>query len=110
MTNEIFKDLWGNIYDYEIYDNKEGRGYHITKNGRKEWHQYDQFLFYPEKTLEENAILHIRKIIKREAEVERERISIEDLQKQIDHLKTENEELKKINAEQDTMLAELAML
>ena len=95
---------------YEI--DEKGTGYYIKDrdNALSTIYQYPPYIPYPKNTIQESAQAHIDRILKDEAEAERERISIEDLQKQIDNLKTENEELKKINAEQDTMLAELAML
>lgn len=98
-----------NLY-YEI--DEKGTGYYIKdrNNALSVTHQFPPFIPHPRLTVEESAQAHIDRILRDEAEAEKERISIEDLQKQIDNLKTENEELKKINAEQDTMLAELAML
>lgn len=95
---------------YEI--DEKGTGYYIKdrNNALSVTHQFPPFIPHPRETVEESAQAHIDRILRDEAEAEKERISIEDLQKQIDNLKTENEELKKINAEQDTMLAELAML
>ena len=95
---------------YEI--DEKGTGYYIKdrNNALSVTHQFPPFIPHPRGTVEESAQAHIDRILRDEAEAEKERISIEDLQKQIDNLKTENEELKKINAEQDTMLAELAML
>ncbi len=110
---EIYKDILENVYTYTTYEKDEygRRGYRIFKNGDRYLNQYDEFIKFPNSgSLEQSAIKHIQEIIDNVAEAEKERISIENLQKQIDKLKTENEELKKINAEQDTMLAELAML
>lgn len=105
---EIYKDKYECTYQGVI--DEKGTGYYILKNGKKILYQYPPYIPYEMEIIKESAIAHIQEIIKEANEEIKERISIEDLQKQINDLKTENEELKKINAEQDTMLAELAML
>lgn len=88
---------------YEI--DEKGTGYYIKDrdNGLYKIYQYPPFIPYLTDTIEESAQKHIDEILKADAEAEKERVTIEDLKKEL-------EELKKINAEQDTMLAELAML
>lgn len=99
-------------YDLYYEIDEFGTGYYIYDRNERfgPLYQPEKYVLYKRDTIEESAQAHIDRILRDEAEAEKERISIEDLQKQIDNLKTENEELKKINAEQDTMLAELAML
>lgn len=101
---EIYKDKLGNVYTYSTYEKDEygRRGYRIFKNGDRYLNQYDQFIKFPNSaTLEESAILHIQEIIDNVAEAEQERVTIEDLKKQI-------EELKVINEEQDMLLMEMS--
>lgn len=88
---------------YEI--DEKGTGYYIKdrNNALSVTHQFPPFIPHPRGTVEESAQAHIDRILRDEAEAEKERVTIEDLKKEL-------EELKKINAEQDTMLAELAML
>lgn len=88
---------------YEI--DEKGTGYYIKERGNELFkiYQYPPFIPYSGKNIEESAQKHIDAILKADAEAEKERVTIEDLKKEL-------EELKKINAEQDTMLAELAML
>ena len=100
MTKQ-YTDVYGNILEAEIYEDK--KEYYIKENGRRLFYQYGEFIPYPKATMKESAIAHVEEIIKERATVEKERVTIEDLKKEL-------EELKKINAEQDTMLAELAML
>lgn len=110
MTKEIYKDVLNNVYDYEVYDNGEKKGYYIIKNGRKNIDQYNEFIPFPAKTIEESAILHIKYIIDEIEFYERSKITFDTLMSEINTLKTENETLKATNAEQDALIAELVMI
>ena len=100
MTKQ-YTDINGNILEPEAYEEK--KEYYIKENGRKLFYQYGEFIPYPKATMEESAIAHIEEIIKERAAAEKERVTIESLQKQI-------ADLKAINEEQDALLAELALV
>ena len=86
---------------YEI--DEKGTGYYIINavNGAKILYQYPPYIPYERDTIEQSALAHINELLKAEAEAEKERVTIEDLQKQI-------EELKAINEEQDMLLMEMS--
>lgn len=98
MTKQ-YTDINGNILEAEAYEEK--KEYYIKENGRRLYYQYGEFIPHPRATMEESAIAHIEEIIKERAAAEKERITIESLQKQI-------EELKAINEEQDMLLMEMS--
>ena len=98
MTKQ-YTDVNGNILEPEAYEEK--KEYYIKENGRRLFYQYGEFIPYPRPTMEESAIAHIEEIIKERAAAEQERVTIEDLKKQI-------EELKAINEEQDMLLMEMS--
>lgn len=98
MTKQ-YTDVNGNILEPESYEEK--KEYYIKENGRRLFYQYGEFIPHPRATMEESAIAHIEEIIKERAAAEKERVTIEDLQKQI-------EELKAINEEQDMLLMEMS--
>lgn len=87
---------------YEI--DEKGTGYYIIdKYGKKLLYQYPPYIPYEKGTIEESAQAHIEEM-EREAQVaEKERVTIEDLQKQI-------AELKAINEEQDMLLMEMSTI
>lgn len=86
---------------YEI--DEKGTGYYIINavNGAKILYQYPPYIPYERPTIEESAQAHIDEMIKEETAIEQERVTIEDLQKQI-------AELKAINEEQDMLLMEMS--
>lgn len=86
---------------YEI--DEKGTGYYIINvdNGAKILYQYPPYIPYERSTIEESAQAHIDEMIKEETAIEQERVTIEDLQKQI-------AELKAINEEQDMLLMEMS--
>lgn len=88
---------------YEI--DEKGTGYYIINavNGAKILYQYPPYIPYERPTIEESAQAHIDEMIKEETAIEQERITIEDLQKQI-------AELKAINEEQDMLLMEMSTI
>lgn len=93
---EIYKDILGNVYTYTTYEKDEygRRGYRIFKNGDRYLNQYDQFIKFPNSgSLEQSAIKHIQEIIDNVAEAEKERISIEKLQQELDITKMAIDEL-----------------
>lgn len=93
---EIYKDKLGNVYTYSTYEKDEygRRGYRIFKNGDRYLNQYDQFIKFPNSaTLEESAIKHIQEIINNVAEAEKERVTIEKLQQELDITKMAIDEL-----------------
>ena len=98
MTKQ-YEDINGNKLEPEAYEDK--KEYYIKENGRRLFYQYGEFIPYPKATMEESAIAHIEEIIKERAAAEQERVTIEDLKKQI-------EELKAINEEQDMLLMEMS--
>lgn len=98
MTKQ-YTDVNGNILEAEAYEDK--KEYYIKENRRRLYYQYGEFIPYPKATMEESAIAHIEEIIKERAAAEKERVTIESLQKQI-------EELKAINEEQDMLLMEMS--
>lgn len=98
MTKQ-YTDVNGNKLEPEAYEEK--KEYYIKENGRRLYYQYGEFIPHPRATMEESAIAHIEEIIKERAAAEKERVTIESLQKQI-------EELKAINEEQDMLLMEMS--
>lgn len=94
MKKDLYYVLDENKTGYYIFD-KNDETYKI--------YQPEKYVLYKRDTIEESAQAHIDRILKDEAEAEKERISIEDLQKQI-------AELKAINEEQDMLIMEMSSL
>lgn len=96
--NKITRNL-----TFEI--DEKGTGYYIidVDRGTKLLYQYPPYIPFERPTIEESAQAHIDEIIELDAAAEQERITIEDLQKQI-------AELKAINEEQDLILSEMVMI
>ena len=95
---------------YEIDENETGYFIKDRKNEGYTIYQYPPFIPFPKDTIQESAQAHLDDILQRDAEAEKERVTIESLQKEIETLKTENETLKATNAEQDALIAELVMI
>lgn len=92
-------------YDLYVEANEE-KGEYLIKDRNELMttiHQYGNFIPFKRATMKESGEAHLADILRREAETEKERISIEDLQKQI-------AELKAINAEQDMLIMEMSSL
>ena len=83
---------------YEI--DEKGTGYYIIdKYGKKLLYQYPPYIPYEKGTIEESAQAHIEEM-EREAQVaEQERITIEDLQKELDITKMAIDELMMMTME-----------
>lgn len=99
---EIYKDILENVYTYTTYEEDEygRRGYRIFKNGDRYLNQYNEFIKFPSSaTLEESAIKHIQEIINNVAEAEKERISLEKLQQELDITKQAIDELMMMTME-----------
>lgn len=96
MTKQ-YTDLNGNILEPEVYENK--KEYYIKENGRRLFYQYGEFIPYPRPTMEESAIAHIEEIIKERAAAEKERVTIESLQKELDITKQAIDELMMMTME-----------
>lgn len=81
-----------NLY-YEI--DEKGTGYYIKdrNNALSVTHQFPPFIPHPRPTVEESAQAHIDRILRDEAEAEKERISIEKLQQELDITKMAIDEL-----------------
>lgn len=90
MTKQ-YEDINGNKLEIEAYEEK--KEYYIKENGRGLYYQYGEFIPYPKATMEESAIAHIEEIIKERAEAEKERVTIESLQKELDITKMAIDEL-----------------
>ena len=90
MTKQ-YEDINGNKLEPEAYEEK--KEYYIKENGRRLFYQYGEFIPYPKATMEESAIAHIEEIIKERAEAEKERVTIESLQKELDITKMAIDEL-----------------
>lgn len=90
MTKQ-YTDINGNILEAEAYEEK--KEYYIKENGKRLYYQYGEFIPYPRTTMEESAIAHIEEIIKERAEAEKERVTIESLQKELDITKMAIDEL-----------------
>ena len=78
---------------YEI--DEKGTGYYIKdrNNALSVTHQFPPFIPHPRLTVEESAQAHIDRILKDEAEAEKERITIEKLQQELDITKMAIDEL-----------------
>lgn len=78
---------------YEI--DEKGTGYYIKdrNNALSVTHQFPPFIPHPRPTVEESAQAHIDRILRDEAEAEKERISIEKLQQELDITKMAIDEL-----------------
>lgn len=96
MTKQ-YTDVNGNILEPEAYEEK--KEYYIKENGRRLYYQYGEFIPYPKATMEESAIAHIEEIIKERAAAEKERVTIEDLQKELDITKQAIDELMMMTME-----------
>lgn len=90
MTKQ-YTDVNGNILEPEAYEDK--KEYYIKENGRRLFYQYGEFIPYPKATMEESAIAHIEEIIKERATAEKERVTIEDLQQELELTKMAIDEL-----------------
>ena len=84
---------------YEI--DEKGTGYYIINavNGAKILYQYPPYIPYERDTIEESAQAHIDEMIKEETAAEKERITIEDLQKELDITKMAIDELMMMTME-----------
>ena len=84
---------------YEI--DEKGTGYYIINavNGAKILYQYPPYIPFERPTIEESAQAHIDELLKAEAEAEKERITIEDLQKELDITKQAIDELMMMTME-----------
>lgn len=96
MTKQ-YTDVNGNVLEPEAYEQK--KEYYIKENGRRLFYQYGEFIPYPKATMEESAIAHIEAIIKERATAEKERVTIEDLQKELDITKQAIDELMMMTME-----------
>lgn len=78
---------------YEI--DEKGTGYYIKdrNNALSVTHQFPPFIPHPRETVEESAQAHIDRILKDEEEAEKERITIEKLQQELDITKMAIDEL-----------------
>lgn len=87
-----------NLY-YEI--DELGTGYCIKDRNEYYGELYQPEGYFPHKrdTIEASAQAHIDRILKEEAEAEKERITVEKLHKELTELKT-------LNSEQDDMIFE----
>lgn len=90
MKKDLYYVLDENKTGYYIFD-KNDETYKI--------YQPEKYVLYKRDTIEESAQAHIDRILRDEAEAEKERISIEKLHKELTELKT-------LNSEQDDMLFE----
>lgn len=96
MTKQ-YTDVNGNILEPEAYEEK--KEYYIKENGRRLFYQYGDFIPYPKATMEESAIAHIEEIIKERAAAEKERVTIEDLQQELELTKMAIDELMMMTME-----------
>lgn len=96
MTKQ-YEDINGNILEPEAYEEK--KEYYIKENGRRLYYQYGEFIPHPRATMEESAIAHIEEIIKERAAAEKERVTIESLQKELDITKQAIDELMMMTME-----------
>ncbi len=96
MTKQ-YTDVNGNILEAEAYEEK--KEYYIKENGKRLYYQYGEFIPYPRPTMEESAVAHIEAIIKERAEAEKERVTIESLQKELDITKMAIDELMMMTME-----------
>lgn len=92
-------------YDLYVEANEETKEYWIKdRNGlMTPYYQYGNFIPFKKATMKESGEAHLADILKREAEAEKEKVTIEALMKEI-------ETLKATNSEQDALLAELVMI
>lgn len=96
MTKQ-YTDVNGNTLEPEAYEDK--KEYYIKENGRRLFYQYGEFIPYHKATMEESAIAHIEEIIKERAAAEKERVTIESLQKELDITKQAIDELMMMTME-----------
>lgn len=96
MTKQ-YTDVNGNILEAEAYEEK--KEYYIKENGRRLFYQYGEFIPYPKETMEESAIAHIEQIIKDRATEEKERVTLESLQQELDITKQAIDELMMMTME-----------
>lgn len=92
-----YEDINGNILEPEVYEEK--KEYYIKENGRRLFYQYGEFIPYPKATMEESAIAHIEEIIKERAATEKERITLEGLQQELELTKMAIDELMMMTME-----------
>ena len=87
-----------NLY-YEI--DEKGTGYYIKdkNDGLFKIYQYPPFIPYLADTIEESAQKHIDTILKADAEAEKERVTLESLQKELDITKMAIDELMMMTME-----------
>ena len=84
---------------YEI--DEKGTGYYIKERGNELFkiYQYPPFIPYSGKNIEESAQKHIDAILKADAEAEKERVTLESLQKELDITKMAIDELMMMTME-----------
>lgn len=88
-------------YDLYYEIDEFGTGYYIYDRNERfgPLYQPEKYVLYKRDTIEESAQAHIDRILRDEAEAEKERITIEKLHKELTELKT-------LNSEQDDMIFE----
>lgn len=96
MTKQ-YTDVNGNILEPEAYEEK--KEYYIKENGRRLFYQYGEFIPHQRATMEESAIAHIEEIIKERAATEKERITLEGLQQELELTKMAIDELMMMTME-----------
>lgn len=94
---------------YEI--DEKGTGYYIKDRDDElsTIYQYPPFIPFPKDTIQESAQAHLDNILQRDAEAEKERITIEKLHKELTELKTLNSEQDDIIFEQSYEIAMLKL-
>ena len=92
--NKITRNL-----TFEI--DEKGTGYYIidVDRGTKLLYQYPPYIPFERPTIEESAQAHIDEIVELDAAAEQERVTIEDLQKELDITKMAIDELMMMTME-----------
>lgn len=105
LNVEINKETKKKEYDLYVEANEETGEYWIKDRNEimTPYHQYGNFIPFKRATMKESGEAHLADILRKQAEAEKEKVTIEKLQQQIT-------ELKAINSEQDALLAELALV
>ena len=82
-------------YDLYVEANEETKEYWIKDRNEimTTYHQYGNFIPFKRATMKESGEAHLADILRREAEAEKERVTLESLQKELDITKMAIDEL-----------------
>lgn len=95
LNVEINKETKKKEYDLYVEANEETKEYWIKDRNEliAPYHQYGNFIPFKRATMKESGEAHLADILRREAEAEKERITVEKLQQELNITKMAIDEL-----------------